>query len=124
MSGRSILVLAGVLLGWGVLGASSAPASRSTASESQVGKVVDVAPGWLVVLTEQGFQVFDRGKELSWSRRPVKRGDRVWLQARSHLERLEILEGQEQGPGLRRELPGQVPLPPQDWTDERGFTPS
>ncbi len=113
-----------VLLGWALIGASPGVALEKTMAESQVGRVVDVTPGWLILRTEQGFQVFDRGKELSWSRRPVKRGDRVWIQARSHLERLEILEGQEQRPGLQRELPGQVPLPPQDWTDERGFTPS
>ncbi len=112
-----------VLLGWALMGASPGIAFEKATVESQVGRVVDVTPGWLILRTEQGFQVFDRGKELSWSRRPVRRGDRVWIQARSHLERLEILESKDSVPGLQRELPGQVPLPPQDWTDERGFTP-
>lgn len=113
-----------ILLSWALVGPQAGLAFRESTSESQVGRVVDVTPSWLILRTEQGFQVFNRGKELSWSRRQVKRGDRVWIQAQSHLERLEILDGPEQAPGLQRELPGQVPLPPQDWTDERGFTPT
>ncbi len=124
MRSRTLRMTGWVLLSWALAGASAGIAFEKASAESQVGRVVDVTPGWLILRTEQGFQVFDRGKELSWSRRPVRRGDRVWIQARSHLERLEILEGKDSRPGLQRELPGQVPLPPKDWTDERGFTPS
>jgi hypothetical protein len=124
MRSRTLRMTGWVLLSWALAGASQGIAFEKASAESQVGRVVDVTPGWLILRTEQGFQVFGRGKELSWSRRPVRRGDRVWIQARSHLERLEILEGKDSLPGLQRELPGQVPLPPKDWTDERGFTPS